>query len=823
MIGHSEAGKTSFIERLLGKEFQEQRQSTEGIHTRFITSFFNKKDFGSKVWTEEVFEASTLEKDFYDSILAQRFIEKSQRKVEHWLQNIPHREPLVFKDSSPQELWDIVDEVNQLPSRDIDHSEKDLHSKDSPEVESKMESKSISEKFFHDDDAISQPTFLKIEFNRPLDSITKINTDNQTEEKTSIGEPNATPIIPQTSSDELSWLLESQKSYAIPSDERIAQPTFPKVQLNPLSDSTTETDSINQNKDRYSVLDPSETPVITKISSDELSRLLESKKSYAKLSDERIPYSVNIWDHGGQNEFIITNQLFLNIEAFNLLVMDISLDLNIPLMQSSDSGGKFGIPKTPAQILCYWLNALHVLAMEKKTEPNIALVLTHQDMIKADDTKQYIDSYTEKLLECISGKQYASYITVSNIYVVDNRQGTERDFAQIRSKIFAQMTNQKSWGIERPTRWLKLEADILQKAKEIDKPYLSISDVQDLTASFAMNGKELKSFLKFHHNLGDLIYYTDKKLSDIVVTNPQWLLDMFKTLITPHEFLDRRQLKPKLLKELKRAILSEESLKVVWEGNDVQFLKDVMMNFDLMLPLGSEQIDKKYLVPCMLPAQELKIGGSDLFTGMALIYSSTLIPQSRDAMPVGAFHKLLSLCSKTVGWTVCADDHLSYNQALIEIDDGVLMEMKLQKSNSIDVSIWSFREKLDDGYLSINEARTLITRAHKATSKCMKIAGLTQKGSFKMLCPHWNPGEEYVCLVTVDEKKEVPQNMPIFYCLIKKCTMHRKELEPGHFPWTKEHFESDGKFRIRRKAKESFSYIKWRVMMWPSSMKIFKN
>ena len=318
--------------------------------------------------------------------------------------------------------------------------------------------------------------------------------------------------------------------------------------------------------------------------------------------------------------------------------MDISLDLNISLLQSSDTRGKYSIPKTPAQILCYWLNALHVLAKEKTTEPNIALVLTHKDMIKADDKKKYTESYIEELLECICGKQYASYITVSNIYVVDNRQGTEGDFKQIRNKIFAQITKQKSWGIERPTRWLKLEADILEKAKEIDKPYLRISDVKDLASAFAMNQKELKSFLSFHHNLGDLIYYSDKKLSDIVVTNPQWLLDMFKTLITPHEFLDRRQLKPEVLEELKRAIVSEDSLKVVWKGNDVQFLKDVMIKFDLMLPLGSEQKDKKYLIPCMLPSQEVQSDRPDPFTDMLLIYSSTLQPECGDAMPVGAFH-----------------------------------------------------------------------------------------------------------------------------------------------------------------------------------------
>ena len=481
----------------------------------------------------------------------------------------------------------------------------------------------------------------------------------------------------------------------------------------------------------------------------------------------------------------------------------ISLDLNIPLKKSSDAKGKFGIPRTPAQILHYWLNALHVLAKEKKSEPNIALVLTHKDMIKADDTKKYIDSYMQELFKCIKGKPYASYIIPSNIYVVDNRQGTEGDFKQIRNKIFAQMTKQKSWGIERPTRWLKLEADILGKAKEIDKPYLHMSDVKNLASAFTMSQKELESFLSFHHLLGDLIYYPDQKLSDIVVTNPQWLLDMFKTLITPHEFLEKRQLKPEVLEDLKSAIVSTDSLNVVWEGNDKQFLKDVMMKFDLMLPLGLEQ----YLIPCMLPGQEIDMYGKEPFTNMILIYNTMLKPSKGDAMPVGVFHKLLSQCSKVPNWKIFANDHLSYTDASIEISQGIRLAITLIKTNTIRLSIWSAREVLDDGQLSNNEARELVLNTHSAVGRCLKSLSLTINAEIKMLCPHWSPGEEYICLVTVGEKEEVPPNNPIFFAKINKCTIHKKVLEPGHFFWTREKFDLDGKFKLSRKDKDQTNHL----------------
>ena len=724
VIGHSEAGKTSFIDRLLGKEFQEQRESTEGIHTHFVKSSFNKKNLISHLWEETKFEASVLEKDFHESVLAQRKaieIEKhqtvrTQRKAS-LLDERSHRNILAQK--SLTELKKVNAENMHIKVKQWLQKSNFSSSTDSPHLE-------------------------------PLQKY-----------PTSLGN--------NTTAADVTIPVETAKTQTAESRECREEVSHISAENN--------------------------STIITRMRSEGFSRFLRSKETYPETTrEERIPYSVNIRDHGGQNEFIITNQLFLNIEAFILMVMDISLDFNIPLKQSLDAEGKFGIPKTPAQILCYWLNALHVMAMEKTTEPNIALVLTHNDMIKVDDIKMYIDSYIEKLLECIHGKPYASYIKEEHIFVVDNRKGTVGDFAHIRNRIFVQIAKQKSWGIERPTRWLKLEADILETAKEAQKPYLHISSVKDLASAFAMNKKELGSFLRFHHILGDLIYYPDKKINDFIVTNPQWLLEMFKTLITPHEFLKRRNLKPEIMEELKRAIMSEDTLKFLWEGNDVEFLKDVLMKFDLMLPLGSEQMDNKYLIPCMLKPQEVEIGLSDPFTGMALIYNSTLEPECGDTMSVGACHKLLSQCSKTLGWTVCADDHLSYTQAFIEIDDRVHMELKLQKSNSIQVSIWSSREKLDNGHLSINEARTLIARAHKTTAKGAKMAGLNQKENFKMLCPHWNPGEEYVCLVTVDEKKEVPQNMPIFSTHTKKCTIHKQDLEPVHFPWTKKDFDSDGKF-----------------------------
>ena len=160
---------------------------------------------------------------------------------------------------------------------------------------------------------------------------------------------------------------------------------------------------------------------------------------------DSIPYTISLWDLGGQDEFIPTHHFFLDAEDTTLLVMDISKNFTKPL---SPDTKKEGVPETPKDILCYWLNTIHGLASEKGLQPNIGLVLTHKDEIPSDDPEQYIECFKSKILKAIERKPYQTFITMENIYVVDNKYGRESDFNKLRRDVFKMMTKQKSWGME---------------------------------------------------------------------------------------------------------------------------------------------------------------------------------------------------------------------------------------------------------------------------------------------------------------------------------------------------------------------------------------
>ena len=136
--------------------------------------------------------------------------------------------------------------------------------------------------------------------------------------------------------------------------------------------------------------------------------ILAHKESIVQQeSNSTVPFSLVLWDLGGQNEFITTHHLFLDIDATTLVVMDINKGLHHHLEEKP----KLGHPNTPAEVLSYWLTTIHSQALEKKVKPNIALVLTHKDMIQTLNMDQYIENYIQCIEKYIQGKKFAHYIT----------------------------------------------------------------------------------------------------------------------------------------------------------------------------------------------------------------------------------------------------------------------------------------------------------------------------------------------------------------------------------------------------------------------------
>ena len=321
---------------------------------------------------------------------------------------------------------------------------------------------------------------------------------------------------------------------------------------------------------------------------------------------------------------------------------------------------------------------------------------------------------------------------------------------------------------------MKLEADILENATDKCAKYLPLSDLKKIAKIYGVLDKEEHSFLHFHHTLGDFVYYDEPGLEDAVITDPQWLADKFKTLITAHEFIDSRTIGPTVATQLKQGRVSFDLLQKLLDENDVYFLMQLFEKLNLLLPLGSKsQRTHQYVIPCMLPPIVYNMYETEPFKTMVLAYNSEHGTKSGNVLPIGTFHKLLSECSKTKDWKICSDDHLSYTDASFEIATNVRLALTLIKGKKIRASVWFYEDAFQD-------TSSLLQIREVLNDKLSKL-GITSRNTFLLICPDWNNVGSETCLVRVTEVVDDGKIRRI-QPMEKICYLHRKHLCESDFP-----------------------------------------
>ena len=514
--------------------------------------------------------------------------------------------------------------------------------------------------------------------------------------------------------------------------------------------------------------------------------------------DNNIPYSINLWEFDIQDEFSAMNHLFLKAEALIVYIMDLNLDLFSSIEQIGNDENTNKSKKSPAKILSYWLNSIHMEAKKQNLKPNIVLVLTHTSSIKAAEQNLCIESYIKNIMNMVEGKSYAPYISKENIIPVDNCQ---KSLKAVRGKLFDRITMQPTWGVKKPIRWLQLEAELLSRTTYKEKSYLHthddddhyirydhadreqhllISQVKVLASTYGMDDCEMDSFLEFHHVLGDFICCPPSELGRFIIIHPQWLLNKFSQLLA-YVSHTHRQDEPvhyrhrhKLLhfpRPQSKAIISMEYLHEVWGLEHSQLLSNLMMDFHFILPLDCDNYwCQRYLIPCMLPLEDSYIHETEL------TYSAVHIAQELE------FHRLLCLCAKQSNWKLSITVHLSNHHASFDINLGTHLVLNRKSNNTIEVSTWTSIQELDKG--QNDDIRAFLLDIHKEMARKMETLGVPQSKVFRMLCPHRRPGDGCLCLVEIEEQTGKQPDDFVFHPISDRCAIHKKTLKSSLFSST---------------------------------------
>ena len=389
---------------------------------------------------------------------------------------------------------------------------------------------------------------------------------------------------------------------------------------------------------------------------------------------------INILDFGGQAVFYILHQIFLRMRCVYIVVIDMSIPLDkmMPFQLSRNTETQQMLSHLDQ--IVFWLNMImsHIKPSESHSErSNVLIVGTHKDKLAyfTKSRERYATEFFEQLKSKLHGKEYRYLLRT--FFAVDSLGGDETTYKQIREALLESIKVHCRWGDSQPIRWLHLQKKLREiqaddSIPQSERKMLRFDDVMKYAKECNMKTEEdLRVFLEFQHACGNLTYFSSDDLREFILPDPQWLINVFRAVITLDQFYPE---KPEIAVDLLR--LKDEGLvktdgpllPCLWKdflSNDdedkerIMFLLSIMSEFDLAI----QHTDTCYLIPCMLPVsnQDAALPTEQRVTKSPIYLQFHSSKDSFDDffhgnktydhfLPHGIFHRLVCRLARLEGW-----------------------------------------------------------------------------------------------------------------------------------------------------------------------------
>ena len=393
---------------------------------------------------------------------------------------------------------------------------------------------------------------------------------------------------------------------------------------------------------------------------DDVASLVEVLLREDDLKCEEDIYSV-LWDFGGQAVYYTTHPLFLTDRAIYLLVNDLSRDLHGEAKSVMKQGmftklqDSFRL-KTNADYLDFWMSSVASLAAQDERNsksdvlsklPPVFLVCTHADKPNDGGNPRELG---RMVFGHLRTKPYKGHL--QDFFIVDNTKSGDElecpEVVRLRQEIRAVAKELPHMKEAVPIRWLKFETE-MQATKDKGYKWIFLEEAKGIATDMCnvADDEEFRTLLNFLHDQRVLIHFDDTpELNKMVVLDAQWLIDVFKEVITIRPFdSNEKKFEELWLRLENEGILEEPLLEHVWgslyhKEDTCQGLIAIMEKFSLLCswPFLDDSCSKQYLVPSMLmshPPEEI----------MELVVSAEIPPLfikfESGQVPPGLFPRLV--------------------------------------------------------------------------------------------------------------------------------------------------------------------------------------
>jgi len=606
---------------------------------------------------------------------------------------------------------------------------------------------------------------------------------------------------------------------AVPSTSSHDLATFPNIHKD-----TRSTDMSRDSETTQTSRDPQNADFTPDMSEDMAALVEMFLKEDIKVAEgqeeegeeEEDIYSV-LWDFAGQSVYYTTHPVFLTPRAIYLLVYNLSQNPH----ETAEPVVKHGMfrkmqdtfnAKTNLDCLDLWMSSVASLAIQDECRevnpesevlpeklPPVFLVCTH-----ADEPHGGGDPFTlaKNVFGSLRSKSYKSHLH-DDVFVVDNtKSGHEvqcSEVVRLREEVLDVAKELPHLKEPIPIKWLRYE-EALKARREGGDKWIPLDSAKQIASEECniTDEKQFRTLLDFLHDQRILIHFSDTpKLDKLVVLDPQWLIDVFKKVITIKPY-DRKEKKFEQLwcKLEERGILEEKLLKHAWDTlpdnkETIEGLIEIMEKFSLLClwPSSGASCDKQYLVPSMLMTHPPK--------GIMQLVASAQVPPlflkfESDQVPLGLFSRLVL---QFIQW--CKDRYMSavdpqlyHNFARFYTSKNCSVIL-LCHSSSIEVVVHKVSPTLElaeslqsKSSLSANVSNdTFVVNCAHAVRRQLGLLLESMRNEFCWL-KSMKYEERFLCPICC-------QRGEIYYCR-KHCAQSCKQEECLHF-WSESELQNIGK------------------------------
>ncbi|XP_072027842.1 uncharacterized protein [Amphiura filiformis] len=293
----------------------------------------------------------------------------------------------------------------------------------------------------------------------------------------------------------------------------------------------------------------------------------------------------------------------------------------------------------------FWLQSIYTYAAQDSADdkgyPPIFIIGTHKR-----DSPVEEDAVKRKIFGILKEKKYEKYVR-RQFHFLENdptkkQPSDEEAFKATKVAVAKAAINAPHMKEKYPIKWLQFHKAVIERCD--NTPYMTLDKTRKLAAECDITDEsQFTTMLGLYHDLGTIIWFgEDKILRNTVILDPQWLIDVFKAVITvlPDEKQDPKFVK--MWQELRdHGILCNKLIDHVWVKwiGIKQELLELMERFDMLFRQPAkdtngqteEKGQQEYCVPACLHPTE---GNVDITDGIFYVDFDTFLPD-------GFFHRVL--------------------------------------------------------------------------------------------------------------------------------------------------------------------------------------